>query len=273
MRTSALAELVFVKLGGSVITDKQHYQTARPEVIRRAADEIAAALRERPDLRLLLGHGSGSYGHFEAARYRVREGCGEGWLGYAATSAAAGRLNRLVTDALLAAGFPVVAVQPSASARCRDGVLESLDVEVVEALLEHGAIPLLYGDVALDAVRGCTIISTEQVFALLARRLRPQRIVMVGEVDGVFSADPHHDAGARLIPEVRACDADAVLSMLSVSDGVDVTGGMLDKVRTLLSLVSEVDGLTVQLISGTRPGLLTRTLCGQAATEGTILRA
>ena len=267
-----MAELVFVKLGGSVITDKRRPQTPRPEVIQRAAEEIAEALKVRADLRLVLGHGSGSFGHVEAARHRVRDGGGPDWFGYAATSAAAARLNRLVTDALLQAGLPVVSLQPSASARCSDGVLESMDSEVVEILLERGAIPLLYGDVGLDAVRGCTIVSTEQIFALLARHLRPQRIIMVGEVEGVYSRDPHRCADARLISEVRADNYAEIAGMLSASHGVDVTGGMLDKVRILACLVNAVPGLTVQLISGLKQGLIARALRGEAAGEGTLIR-
>ena len=48
-------ELVFVKLGGSVITDKTLAETARPAVIARLAAEVAHALAARPALQLVLG--------------------------------------------------------------------------------------------------------------------------------------------------------------------------------------------------------------------------
>jgi isopentenyl phosphate kinase len=267
-----LPERVFVKLGGSAITDKTRDQAARRDVIARAAREIAAARAARPDLALVLGHGSGSFGHVSAARYGVRAGCGEDWTGYALTGAAAARLNRIVTDALLDAGVPAVSLQASASARCRDGVLETLADEPVEVLLAHGLTPLVYGDVALDAVRGCTIVSTEQILAHLAPRLRPRRIVMVGDVEGVFTADPRRDPAARLIPEIRAGEYAAVDGALSASHGVDVTGGMRDKVRTLCTLVSEVPGLTVRLITARTPGLIERVLCDETVSEGTLIR-
>ena len=85
-----MAEVVFLKLGGSLITDKERYQTPRPAVIERAAAEIAAALAARPDLRLLLGHGSGSFGHFEAAKYGVPRGCGGDWFAMRPRRRAAG---------------------------------------------------------------------------------------------------------------------------------------------------------------------------------------
>ncbi len=267
-----MRERVFLKLGGSAITDKRRDHTPRMEVIIRAARELAAARAARPDLDLVLGHGSGSFGHFEAARYGVRQGCGEDWTGYAATGAAAGRLNRLVTDALLEAGLPAVSLQASASARCRDGVLEWMADEPVDTLLAHRLVPLVYGDVALDAVRGCTIVSTEQILTYLARRRAPRRIVMVGEVAGVFTHDPQRDADARRIPEIRAGDLGAVADGLSASHGVDVTGGMLDKVRTLCALVAEIPGLTVRLISAHEPGLIERVLCDETLQVGTLIR-
>jgi isopentenyl phosphate kinase len=77
-----LAELVFVKLGGSLITDKHKEATARMDVIGRLAVEIQRALQARPDLSLVLGHGSGSFGHVVAERYQVQSGC-SAWRGYA----------------------------------------------------------------------------------------------------------------------------------------------------------------------------------------------
>ena len=47
--------LVFLKLGGSLITDKQSPRTSRLEVIQRICSEIKTALAEDPGLRILLG--------------------------------------------------------------------------------------------------------------------------------------------------------------------------------------------------------------------------
>ena len=203
-------ELVFLKLGGSLITDKSREATAREEVIRQAAQEIRSALAARPDLRLLMGHGSGSFGHFVAQRHGLLEGGPPNWWGYAETGAAAARLNRLVTDVFLGADVPVVSIQPSASAHCCDGELVSMATEPIELMLRHGLVPLVYGDVALDEVRGCTIISTEQIFAHLAEHLEPARIVLAGQVAGVFTADPLRDASAQLIPEISRQNFDQV---------------------------------------------------------------
>jgi len=267
-----LNELIFLKLGGSLITDKSREAMAREEVVRRAAREIRSALEARPDLRLLLGHGSGSFGHFVAQRHGLLEGGPPNWRGYAETGAAAARLNRLLTDIFLAEDVPVVSIQPSASAHCRDGELVGMATEPIELMLHHGLVPLVYGDVALDKVRGCTIISTEQVFAYLADHLEPGRIVLAGQVEGVFTADPLRDASAQLIPEISRQNFAQVEHMLAGSHGVDVTGGMLTKVRIMYALVQKRPELKVQLISGRRAGLIRRVLLEPDFDEGTTIR-
>ncbi|MBC7254992.1 MAG: isopentenyl phosphate kinase family protein [Chloroflexi bacterium] len=265
-------ERVFLKLGGSLITDKRREETPRQEVIQRLAREIRSALTDRPDLQLVLGHGSGSYGHFCAKRYNVHKGYLADWRGYAETAAAAQRLNRLVVDALLEVGLCAVSLQPSASARCREGELEAMAIEPVERLLEYGAVPLVYGDVALDVVRGCTILSTEQILIYLARFLRPSRILLAGEVEGVFTADPLREPGARLIAEITPRNYAEVECTLTTSFGVDVTGGMLSKVQSLYRLVLEQPSLEVHLITGQKEGLVYRALVDPACSEGTRIR-
>ena len=266
-----MSELVFLKLGGSLITDKRRFETPRLPVIARVASEISAALEPNPDMQLVLGHGSGSFGHFVAARYKVSEGNLEDWRGYAETAASAQRLNRLVSDALLAEGVPVVTVSPSASARCHNGELIEMSIDPVVELLRHGLVPLVHGDVALDDAQGCTIISTEDVFVYLAQSLRPQRIILVGEVAGVYSGDPQRDSIVRLLPEITSRNYSEVEQMLSGAFGVDVTGGMLSKVRSLFTLVTQQPNLTVRIITGRRNHLLEQVLSNPELREGTLL--
>ena len=69
-RHGELTMLTFLKLGGSLITDKDSPHTARPEILRRLAEEIAAARQHNPAMQLIIGHGSGSFGHMPAKKIR-----------------------------------------------------------------------------------------------------------------------------------------------------------------------------------------------------------
>ena len=257
--------LIFLKLGGSLITDKHTARTPRLQVLNRMLSEIAAARAVRPELQLVLGHGSGSFGHVEARRYGTRQGVRtlEEWHGFAEVQAVAGQLNRLVVDAARATGVPVVNLPPSASAICRDGVIESMVTMPLQVALEQALVPLVFGDVAFDEEQGGTIVSTEDVFGYLARTLRPAQVLLAGREQGVLT---HYPDGA-IIPHIRP---DEVVAAAGGSSAVDVTGGMAAKVREMQALAAAVPGLTVRIFSGELPGLVQAALLGEAHPGTTI---
>lgn len=259
-------ELVFLKLGGSLITDKRQPETPRLDVIERLAAEIAEVQRARPDLRLVIGHGSGSFGHVHGRRYGTRDGVRtpEQWLGFAAVADAAARLNRIVVAALLAAGIPAWSIQPGAVLRCYDGQIMAGPEDTVLLALGRGLTPVVFGDVALDTVRGGTIASTEEIFDWLAGALRPQRLVLAGEVDGIFTADPLLNPAARRIPRLAPELLATEELALGGSHGVDVTGGMRAKVAQSLALVERWPDLVITLCSGLEAGHVARALQGEA---------
>jgi len=257
--------VVFLKLGGSLITDKTRAYTARHEIIARLAGEVRQALDAAPDLGLLIGHGSGSFGHWAAKPHGTRQGVQTPtqWRGYSRVAAAAARLNRIVIADFLDADVPVLSIQPSASARCHDGLLQYLDTRPIHAALARGLVPLVYGDVALDDVRGGTIISTEDIFLYLASDLHPARILLLGDMPGVLDPD------GTVIPNITPAGLPALREMLDGSGGVDVTGGMADKVARMVELVQRHPETCVYILSGAEPGLLTRALLDTTLRVGT----
>ncbi len=258
---------IFLKLGGSLITEKSRPQTARHDVLAQAALEIREALNARPSLCLLIGHGSGSFGHTLASQYATQAGVSgrEGWIGFAQVSVAAAELNHLVLTALDRAGVPVFRVQPSASALCQDGELVDMATQPIERALQEGLIPLVYGDVAIDAIRGGTIMSTEAIFAYLAERLHPQRILLAGDYPGVI------DSQGRIIPHITPTKLAAIEEALGGSEYRDVTGGMAAKVKTMLALCTRVPGLTIQIFPGDEPGMIRQALLDDGYAIGTRL--
>ena len=274
---------IFLKLGGSLITDKTRIEHARKPIIRRLAREIQAAREARPDLQIVLGHGSGSFGHVAARKHGTREGVQgrAGWQGYAEVAAAAARLNQIVTDVFVTEGLPVVSLPPSASARCDDGRLSYLDTFVLRALLEHSLVPLVHGDVALDTVRGATIVSTEDVFIYLVREFQPAQILLAGEVAGVLenaatlaqaTPKPSQVTGS-IIPVITPGNIEQHAAVLGGSHGTDVTGGMIDKVQQMLSLVQHYPAIEARIFSGAARGNVQRLLIDPAAPFGTAIRA
>lgn len=254
--------LVFLKLGGSLITDKTQPMTPRLEVIQQLADEIASAIHKNPNLRLLIGHGSGSFGHAVANQYQTQSG-GENemyWQGFTEVWAAARTLNQLVIKALTHSGLPLMAFPPSAGIITHNRKIESWDIEPIKLALSHGLIPLVQGDVIFDTHLGGTILSTESIFQYLVRFLQPQEILIAGLEEGVYR---DFQNPIEIVPCITSKYFSEVLPGLSGSQAADVTGGMLAKVKLMLSLIEENPTCKVHIFSGMKPMNLYRALIGE----------
>ena len=257
--------LVFLKLGGSLITDKHTPSTALRPRIQRLAEEIAQARAERPEMKLLLGHGSGSFGHMAASKYGTRQGVDtpEEWRGFAEVWRQAGALNRIVVEALHQAGLPAVVFSAASSAFVDDGVIMEWHLSPIVQALAHGLLPVVHGDVAFDQHRGGTILSTEDIFEYLALGLHPGRILLAGIEPGVWQDYP---ICTEIATEITPQNKDAVLASVRGSAATDVTGGMASKVQQMLRLTAEIPGLEVQIFSAVDPGDLLNAFTGRPGT-------
>ena len=257
-----MAELIFLKLGGSLITDKTHPYTPRLELLDDLARQIKGALDRAGGLQLVLGHGSGSFGHPPASQHRTREGVhtADDWRGFSEVWWQASALNRHVMAALRAGGLPALALAPLASVTARDGQVASWDLAPLRAALHAQVLPVVYGDVVFDELRGGTILSTEDLFAYLAAALHPSRILLAGLEAAVWADFPTRSQPlAKLTRESFA----SLRGEIGASAGADVTGGMRSKVSQMLDLVEQVPGLSATIFSGETPGALGRAILGE----------
>ena len=253
--------LIFLKLGGSLITDKTRPYTPRLETLDSLALQIATAYRENAGMQLVLGHGSGSFGHQAASQFGTRAGVSgpEAWRGFAEVWYQASRLNRLVVEALRQAGLPAMTISASSSVTARDGQVSAWDPDPLQRALANGLLPVIHGDVVFDEARGGTILSTEDLFAHLAQQLHPERILLAGLEAGVWEDFPgRKHLAEEITPQTFARQA----AGLGRSAGADVTGGMHAKVTGMLKLVEQVPGLEVLIFSGEEAGNVRQALLG-----------
>ena len=273
-----MPEIVFLKLGGSLITDKATESSFRHDECRRLGAEIKDALGSS-DVQLVLGHGGGSIAHGAAHRYRTAQGLagGGGWEGFAKTRRAVIDLNSRVLTAFAESGVHPVSVAPSAVAIASAGRLKQMEVRVIEALLNKGQVPLVFGDAIVDEQWGFTICSTEVIFEYLAERLRPSRVLLACDVDGVFAAPPFtggHPLGnpdARRIPVITPANLDQARAQVGQDGRTDVTGGMAGKLNKLMEIAGIPSVREIRIFSGLVPGAVHRALLGKHS-GGTVVR-
>lgn len=253
--------LVLIKLGGSVITDKSQPYTERREAIRRLCSEIKEGMEERPDLKFVVGHGGGSYPHHSASKYQTHKGLvnEESYEGIAMVQRDAASLNRIVLDCMLEANIPALSIQPSSACIAKDGEIHGWNLENLKKALDLGLTPIPYGDVALDHEKGCCILSTEKLLSHIAKNLGADKLVLCSDVEGVFTGDPSEEE-SELVRKITPANYEELKKELCGASGEDVTGGMLHKVETCLELVEE--GIDCQIVNGEKKGNLKRSIKG-----------
>ncbi len=249
--------VTLVKLGGSLITEKSTGGAVRAEVLGALAADVARAMGAGH--RLVLGHGSGSFGHPAARRAGLRGGVARHVpaLDVARVQAAAADLHRRVVEALLEAGAPAFSIPPSAAAPATRGHPGALPLEVLEAALAAGLLPVVYGDVALEPGGGALIRSTERILTSVAvglrrRGVQVRRALWLGDVAGLL------DGAGAVVARVSPRAADGALSLAGAAEGADVTGGMAHRLETALELAAL--GVPSWMGDGRLPGVVGRLL-------------
>jgi isopentenyl phosphate kinase len=255
-----------LKLGGSVITDKEKPLTPNLQAIERLANEIAQAKVSS----LIVVHGGGSFGHYLAKQYNLTEGYGDTSqvFGFSETQRAMTKLNSLVMEALISHRINAVVVQPSSFMVTKAGRIQSMEKKPLKRMLDMGLVPVLYGDVVLDSEMGFAILSGDQLVSSLALNFAASRIIMGGDVDGLYTKDPKVTKSAKLVRRVTLEELKAQKHDIEGSKVTDVTGGMLGKVRELIPAIEH--NIQALLVNATKPLRVYKALRGEKVT-GTIL--
>ena len=218
-----MPEPVLLKLGGSIVMDKQGDCAIDEAILARTAAVLARAAFQG-----LVVHGAGSCGHPEARRYGLAEGATpRNREGIGVTHEAVGGLNRAVVGALRSAGLEAIGVHPLGACTAEGGRIASFELDPLRLLLALGCLPVLHGDVVMDRVRGACIVSGDQLISYLAPRLGLARIGLATDVPGVL-------AGGEVVSRITRSTVSELA--LGGSARTDVTGGMQGKVQELLHL-------------------------------------
>jgi isopentenyl phosphate kinase len=256
--------IVLVKLGGSLITDKTRPGAAHRAIIRRLAREIAAWSRRARGARLIVGHGSGSFGHVAAAAGGLT---GRGAApharaqGISHTQHRAADLHAIVVASLDEAGARPFSLAPSSFMTCARGRVARVFADPLFHALDLGLVPVVYGDVVLDRARGAVVVSTEDVFLALEREAFGRgvpvvRAVWLGATGGVYAHD-----GAT-IERLTAAAALRRARAVNGAAGTDVTGGMALRLRAAATLARR--GVPSLIVDGRAGGALPGALAGRA---------
>lgn len=249
---------VLVKLGGSILTEKDKQGVVRRAVARRLATEIAKA-----QVPVVLFHGAGGFGHPAAERLPPGRGplTPERRRGVARVLAGVAALQSEVLAAAQRAALPAVPVPVHLDVTSSAGILDDLPVGRIQALLAEDFVPVLSGSLVRDHDEGWRVVSADELMAELAADLQPRLTVFATDVDGVLDRSGSVLAEVRSVDEVVPLDTASASSATPGATGPDVTGRMAGKVRHGLAIA---DVCPVLIVNGNMRGRLGDALKGKA---------
>lgn len=252
-------KIVLVKLGGSIITNKSKPYSVKKGVVAKLVKQIARVYREGK-YRLLIGHGSGSFAHFPADKYRTIDGVvnNKSVYGAALVEDAASRLNRIVIEELLKQGVSAVSAMPSSFMLAGGKQDKKIFLSSMIQMLDLGMVPVVYGDLIFDNKIGFTIWSTEQILNFLAKELlktdyKVNRVIHCANADGFL-------VNGNVVEKINKFDFKALKKYVGITEGYDVTGGMLHKLEEAMNLAD--CGIDSYIIGGNHGDNLYRTMIG-----------
>ena len=96
-------------------------------------------------------------------------------------------------------------------------------------LLELDAIPIINENDTV-ATNEIVIGDNDTLAAIVAECVKADKLVLLSDIDGLYTADPHNDPNATLIQRITAVD-DSVRALAGGSAGTQGTGGMATKIQ------------------------------------------
>ena len=126
-------------------------------------------------------------------------------------------------------------------------------------LLELGALPILNENdtIATDEI---VIGDNDTLAAIVAESVGADLLVLLSDIDGLYTADPHSDPEAKLIHRVHKID-EKIMALAGVSSTTLGTGGMVTKLRAAEICLS--CGCDMVIANGRNPDLLYDILDGK----------
>ncbi len=126
------------------------------------------------------------------------------------------------------------------------------------ACLTHNVLPIINENdvIAVDEIR---VGDNDNLSALVANLVDADLLLILSDIDGLYSADPRRDPAAQLIPEVRTIDQDVYA--LAGGSSARGTGGMLTKIQA--ADLATHGGTSVVIAAGAEREVIVRVLAGE----------
>jgi len=245
--------MILIKLGGSIITNKEKPLSAR----RKTIDNILKQIRKIKEPKIIV-HGGGSYGHYWSVKYDMHTKPAKYDLkGVSVIKNSMIALNKIILDMAVKNRLNPYSLPPTDFMSGNRSIKSK--ILTINDIAKSGLTPVTYGDALWYGQKKSYILSGDVIMTVLAKVLKPRLSIFALNVDGVYS----NMKSKKLIYDFKK--EKPVIS----TNKMDVTGGMTRKITEAVKMSRS--GLKVFFANGNKPQRITDAVSGKKF-EGTLFR-
>lgn len=245
--------MILIKLGGSIITNKEKPLSPRKKVV----ENIAKNLKKISEP-IIIVHGGGSFGHYWSVKYDMHTKPKKYDMhGVAIVKNSMIDLNKIILNAFVKNKLNPYSLPPTDFMSGNIPVIKK--VKEMTEITKSGLIPITYGDALWYGDKKTYILSGDKIMTHLAKILKPRLVIFALNEDGLYS----DLKTKKLIYELKG-------ESPKISENkMDVTGGMARKVDEA-SIIAK-SGMNVFFVNGNKPERIVKAVKNNKY-EGTLFR-
>jgi len=245
--------MILLKLGGSIITNKDRPLSPRKKII-----ESIGKYLKKIDEPLIIVHGGGSYGHYWSVKYDMHTKPKKyDFKGVSIVKNSMIELNKIILDLFLKNGLKPYCLPPTDFMEGNKPIPKK--VREIEKIAKSGLIPVTYGDALWYGQNKTYILSGDKIMTHISKILKPRLSIFALNEDGVYS----DLKTKKLIYELKKEQPKFA------QNSRDVTGGMTRKVEEATK-ISKM-GIDVFFVNGNKPERIVKAVKNRKF-EGTLHR-
>ena len=245
--------MILIKLGGSIITNKQKPLSPRRKTIDKILKEIGKI--KEP---VIIVHGGGSYGHYWSVKYDMHtKPAKTNPKGVAIVKNSMVELNKIILDSAVKNRINSYCLPPTDFMNGNKAIKSK--ILTINDISKSGLTPITFGDALWFGQKKSYILSGDVIMTTIAKILKPRLSLFVLDVDGVYS----DLKTKRLIHDFKKEKPEIK------NNKMDVTGGMTRKITEANNMAKA--GLKIFFVNGNKPKRITDAVSGKRF-EGTLFR-
>ena len=246
--------MILIKLGGSIITNKEKPLSAR----RKAIDSILNQIKRIREPMILV-HGGGSYGHYWSVKYDMHTKPAKyDMRGVSIVKNSMIDLNKIILNSAVKNRINAYCLPPTDFMNGNKPIKNK--ILTINEIAKSGLTPITYGDALWFGKKKSYILSGDIIMTVIGKILKPRLSIFVLDVDGVYS----NTKSKKLIRDFKK--EKPIIS----KNKIDVTGGMTRKITEATNMSKS--GLKVFFVNGNKPKRILDAVSGKKF-EGTIFRS